>query len=69
MKVVDKMRKSMEQGANFYSFEFFPPRTDEVSPYLILSDDINRHSICRVILICTINLQATSASSARTEMI
>lgn len=31
MKIVDKMRKSMEEGTNFYSFEFFPPRTDEVS--------------------------------------
>jgi hypothetical protein len=30
MKIVDKMRKSTEEGTKFYSFEFFPPRTEEV---------------------------------------
>ena len=30
MKVVDKMRRSMAEGKTFYSFEFFPPRTEEV---------------------------------------
>ena len=31
MKIKDKMLKSMEEGKTFYSFEFFPPRTEEVS--------------------------------------
>jgi len=36
MKIVDKMRKATEEGTKFYSFEFFPPRTDEVC---ILADN------------------------------
>ena len=31
MKVVDKMSASIREGKTFFSFEFFPPRTDEVS--------------------------------------
>ena len=31
MKVVDKMNGSISEGKTFFSFEFFPPRTDEVS--------------------------------------
>lgn len=31
MKIISKMRKSIEEGKTFYSFEFFPPRTEEVS--------------------------------------
>ena len=30
MKVVDKMNAGIQQGRPFFSFEFFPPRTDEV---------------------------------------
>ena len=30
MKIIDKMNASMAQGRPFFSFEFFPPRTDEV---------------------------------------
>ena len=30
MKVVDKMNESIKAGRTFFSFEFFPPRTDEV---------------------------------------
>ena len=30
MKVVDKMNSSIQQHRPFFSFEFFPPRTDEV---------------------------------------
>ncbi len=30
MKVVDKMNESIKAGITFFSFEFFPPRTDEV---------------------------------------
>ena len=30
MKVVDKMNAATKSGETFYSFEFFPPRTDEV---------------------------------------
>ena len=30
MKVVDKMNESIKAGKTFFSFEFFPPRTDEV---------------------------------------
>ncbi|CAL5228752.1 g11938 [Coccomyxa viridis] len=29
MKVVDKMNESIKAGKTFFSFEFFPPRTDE----------------------------------------
>ena len=31
MKVVDKMNESIKAGRTFFSFEFFPPRTEEVS--------------------------------------
>lgn len=31
MKVADKMNASIKAGKTFFSFEFFPPRTDEVS--------------------------------------
>lgn len=30
MKVIDKMNESIKAGKTFFSFEFFPPRTDEV---------------------------------------
>lgn len=30
MKVVDKMNAAIKSKETFYSFEFFPPRTDEV---------------------------------------
>lgn len=30
MKIIDKMNAAMAQGRPFFSFEFFPPRTDEV---------------------------------------
>ncbi|EIE19820.1 methylenetetrahydrofolate reduct [Coccomyxa subellipsoidea C-169] len=29
MKIVDKMNESIKAGKTFFSFEFFPPRTDE----------------------------------------
>lgn len=32
MKIVDKMNESIKAGKTFFSFEFFPPRTDEVGP-------------------------------------
>ena len=32
MKVADKMREAAATGKPFFSFEFFPPRTDEVRP-------------------------------------
>ena len=31
MKIVDKMNESIKAGKTFFSFEFFPPRTDEVT--------------------------------------
>ena len=31
MKVVDKMNAAQKAGETFFSFEFFPPRTEEVS--------------------------------------
>jgi hypothetical protein len=34
MKVVDKMKASMADGKTFFSFEYFPPRTEEVSFFL-----------------------------------
>ena len=30
MKIVDKMNESIKAGRPFFSFEFFPPRTEEV---------------------------------------
>lgn len=30
MKVVDKVQAKIKEGTQFFSFEFFPPRTDEV---------------------------------------
>jgi methylenetetrahydrofolate reductase (NADPH) len=30
MKIIDKMQQSMDKGQTFFSFEFFPPRTEEV---------------------------------------
>ena len=30
MKIADKMNDSIKTGKTFFSFEFFPPRTDEV---------------------------------------
>ena len=30
MKIVDKMNESIKAGRTFFSFEFFPPRTEEV---------------------------------------
>ena len=32
MKVVDKMNTAQKAGELFFSFEFFPPRTEEVTP-------------------------------------
>ncbi len=32
MKVIDKMNASIKEGKPFFSFEFFPPRTEEVWP-------------------------------------
>ena len=31
MKIVDKMNDNISKNKIFYSFEFFPPKTDEVS--------------------------------------
>jgi len=39
MKIVDKMRKATEEGTKFYSFEFFPPRTDEGVENLFIRQD------------------------------
>jgi len=30
MKIIDKMQQQIDNGKTFFSFEFFPPRTDEV---------------------------------------
>ena len=30
MKVSDKIKERVERGEQFFSFEFFPPRTEEV---------------------------------------
>lgn len=35
MKVVDKMNVAQKAGETFFSFEFFPPRTEEVSPTIM----------------------------------
>lgn len=32
MKVIDKINQHIQDGKTFYSFEFFPPRTEEVRP-------------------------------------
>lgn len=34
MKVIDKIRKAEEEGRFFYSFEYFPPKTPQVSTAL-----------------------------------
>jgi methylenetetrahydrofolate reductase (NADPH) len=31
MKIIDKINASIKDGKTFFSFEFFPPRTEEVS--------------------------------------
>ena len=33
MKIIDKMNASIKEGKPFFSFEFFPPRTEEVRCY------------------------------------
>lgn len=33
-KVIDRMKAHMAKGETFYSFEFFPPRTPDVSIYV-----------------------------------
>lgn len=30
MKIIDKINQKLKEGKTFYSFEFFPPRTEEV---------------------------------------
>jgi hypothetical protein len=30
MKIVDKINDAVKEGRTFFSFEFFPPRTEEV---------------------------------------
>jgi 5,10-methylenetetrahydrofolate reductase len=32
MKITDKLAKAEREGRPFWSFEFFPPRTAQVSP-------------------------------------
>ena len=42
MKIIDKMQQQMADGKTFFSFEFFPPRTDEVR-----ARDLSHDSACR----------------------
>ena len=30
MKIIDKVNEKLKKGEPFFSFEFFPPRTEEV---------------------------------------
>ena len=30
MKIIDKVNEKISEGKPFFSFEYFPPRTDEV---------------------------------------
>ena len=30
MKLIDKINEKMKKGETFFSFEYFPPRTEEV---------------------------------------
>lgn len=30
MKIIDKINEKLAKGETFFSFEFFPPRTEEV---------------------------------------
>jgi 5,10-methylenetetrahydrofolate reductase len=30
MKIIDKINEHTARGQNFFSFEFFPPKTEEV---------------------------------------
>jgi 5,10-methylenetetrahydrofolate reductase len=38
MKIADKMREAAASGKPFFSFEFFPPRTDEVQACCFVND-------------------------------
>ena len=38
MKIVDKLKASMESGELFFSFEYFPPRTEEVTSFQAAAD-------------------------------
>jgi hypothetical protein len=31
MKIIDKINEKLAKGERFFSYEFFPPRTEEVS--------------------------------------
>jgi methylenetetrahydrofolate reductase (NADPH) len=36
MKVIDKINERIADGKTFFSFEFFPPRTEEVRAVLVV---------------------------------
>lgn len=35
MKIVDKIKAAMAEGRTFFSFEYFPPRTEEVRIFFL----------------------------------
>ncbi|PNH04186.1 Methylenetetrahydrofolate reductase 1 [Tetrabaena socialis] len=39
MKLIDKVNQKLKEGKTFFSFEFFPPRTEERRPHPNTSDD------------------------------
>ncbi len=51
MKIIDKMNASIKEGKPFFSFEFFPPRTEEVRCFRLTLKEfvltLSVHSILR----------------------
>ena len=48
MKIIDKMQQHIDNGKTFFSFEFFPPRTDEVrieAPECLPRVDVALHTV------------------------
>lgn len=33
VQIIDKIKDAIDEGEQFFSFEFFPPKTEEVSRY------------------------------------
>lgn len=43
MKVVDKINKAQNEGRTYYSFEYFPPKTEMVN-----RDVVNQKNSCMI---------------------
>lgn len=38
MKLIHKVEEKMKKGETFFSFEFFPPRTEEVGKHGLIAE-------------------------------